>query len=120
MSNVGSMGIESFTPVINPAADRHPGRLHHHHPRAEVVAGEIKTYPAMTLSLTYDHRALDGTPASRFLKDLQVQPGKLHPASGAGLMNGGTQMFDLIVHRRRPRRLSGGRACGPWRTEDLL
>ena len=24
----------------------------------------------MTLSLTYDHRALDGTPASRFLKEL--------------------------------------------------
>jgi len=32
---------------------------------------EIKTYPAMGLSLTYDHRALDGSPASRFLVDLR-------------------------------------------------
>ena len=28
------------------------------------------TYPAMGLSLTFDHRALDGAPAARFLKDL--------------------------------------------------
>ena len=34
------------------------------------MGGEIKTYPAMGLSLTYDHRALDGTPASKFLRDL--------------------------------------------------
>ena len=34
--------------------------------------GEIKVYPSMNLSLSYDHRALDGTPASRFLRDLKV------------------------------------------------
>ena len=34
------------------------------------VNGQIVPYSAMTLSLTYDHRALDGAPASRFLKDL--------------------------------------------------
>ena len=32
--------------------------------------GEIKTYPAMNLSLTADHRVIDGAPASRFLKEL--------------------------------------------------
>ena len=36
-----------------------------------VVNGEIKVYPKMTLSLSYDHRALDGTPASKFLVDLK-------------------------------------------------
>ncbi|MBQ9709676.1 MAG: 2-oxo acid dehydrogenase subunit E2, partial [Clostridia bacterium] len=33
--------------------------------------GDLVPYQAMTLSLTYDHRALDGAPASRFLKDLK-------------------------------------------------
>ena len=32
--------------------------------------GQIKTYPAMGLSLTFDHRALDGAPAAKFLKEL--------------------------------------------------
>ncbi|MGI6084479.1 MAG: 2-oxo acid dehydrogenase subunit E2, partial [Acetivibrionales bacterium] len=31
----------------------------------------ITTYPAMGLSLTYDHRAIDGAPASRFLAELK-------------------------------------------------
>ena len=39
--------------------------------RVREVNGQIQTYPAMGLSLTYDHRALDGSPASRFLKDLK-------------------------------------------------
>ena len=39
--------------------------------RVREVNGQIETYPAMGLSLTYDHRALDGSPASRFLKDLK-------------------------------------------------
>jgi len=30
----------------------------------------VTTYPAMGLSLTFDHRAVDGAPAARFLKDL--------------------------------------------------
>ena len=33
--------------------------------------GELEGYQSMGLSLTYDHRALDGSPASRFLKDLK-------------------------------------------------
>ena len=34
--------------------------------------GGISVYPAMGLSLTYDHRALDGAPASRFLAELKT------------------------------------------------
>ena len=34
--------------------------------------GNISVYPAMGLSLTYDHRAMDGAPASRFLKELKT------------------------------------------------
>ncbi|MDD5017767.1 MAG: 2-oxo acid dehydrogenase subunit E2, partial [Eubacteriales bacterium] len=32
--------------------------------------GELKQYPAMGLSLAYDHRAVDGAPAARFAKEL--------------------------------------------------
>ena len=32
--------------------------------------GVIETYPAMGLSLTFDHRVLDGAPAARFMSDL--------------------------------------------------
>ena len=35
--------------------------------------GSIQLYPAMALSLTYDHRAIDGAPASRFVQELCKQ-----------------------------------------------
>lgn len=70
VSNIGVYGIESFTPVINPpqtgilgvCAMKDAFRMEN---------GEIKVYPSMNLSLSYDHRALDGTPASKFLVDLK-------------------------------------------------
>ena len=70
VSNVGSYGIESFTPVINPPQTGILG-VCGITTRVREVNGQIETYPAMGLSLTYDHRALDGSPASRFLKDLK-------------------------------------------------
>lgn len=71
VSNLGSLGIESFTPVINPPQTGILG-VCAITTRVKEVAGAIATYPAMTLSLTYDHRAMDGTPASKFLYDLKV------------------------------------------------
>lgn len=66
VTNLGSMGIESFTPVINPPQTGILG--------VDCVTYRVKadgsTYPAMGLSLTFDHRALDGAPAARFLKAL--------------------------------------------------
>jgi pyruvate dehydrogenase E2 component (dihydrolipoamide acetyltransferase) len=69
ISNLGSFGIESFTPVINPPQTGILG-VNTITTRVKVVNGEVKPYQAMALSLTYDHRAVDGAPASRFLKDL--------------------------------------------------
>ena len=69
ISNLGSFGIESFTPVINPPQTGILG-VNTTTTRIKVVNGEMKPYQAMALSLTYDHRAVDGAPASRFLKDL--------------------------------------------------
>jgi pyruvate dehydrogenase E2 component (dihydrolipoamide acetyltransferase) len=65
ISNLGAFGIENFTPILNPPQTGILG-----------VCAVIerwrggKTYPAMGLSLTFDHRALDGADAARFLKDL--------------------------------------------------
>ena len=70
VSNLGSLGIESFTPVINPPQTGILG-VCAIVTRVRNVGGQAVPYPAMTLSLTYDHRALDGSPASRFLKDLK-------------------------------------------------
>ena len=65
ISNLGALGIEMFTPVLNP-------------PQVGILGvcslvertKDGKPYPAMGLSLTFDHRALDGADAARFLKDL--------------------------------------------------
>ncbi|MBO4953649.1 MAG: 2-oxo acid dehydrogenase subunit E2 [Clostridia bacterium] len=70
ISNLGSLGIEHFTPVINPPQTGILG-VDAITTRVREENGEIKTYPAMGLSLTYDHRALDGAPASKFLMDLK-------------------------------------------------
>ena len=69
ISNLGLYGVESFTPVINPPQVALLGVCSITE-RIRTVDGQITAYPAMGLSLTYDHRAVDGAPASRFLKDL--------------------------------------------------
>ncbi len=71
ISNLGAMGTEFFTPIINPPQVAILG-VGCTVDRVRMVDGQVKLYPAMGLSLTYDHRAVDGAPASRFLKDLAV------------------------------------------------
>ena len=70
VSNLGSFGIESFTPVINPPQTGILGVCGTVDRVRKGADGNIELYPAMGLSLTYDHRAVDGTPASRFLQEL--------------------------------------------------
>ncbi|MBR5192447.1 MAG: 2-oxo acid dehydrogenase subunit E2 [Clostridia bacterium] len=71
VSNVGTMGIESFTPVINPPQTGILG-VNTLETRVKLGKnGEVIPYTAMNLSLTFDHRALDGAPAGRFLKELK-------------------------------------------------
>ncbi len=70
ITNLGSLGIESFTPVLNPPQTGILG-VDTIVQRVREVNGEYQYYPAMGLSLTFDHRAIDGAPAARFLKDLK-------------------------------------------------
>ena len=70
VSNLGNFGIESFTPVINPPQTGILGVCGTIERVRKAQDGSIELYPAMGLSLTFDHRAVDGTPASRFLQEL--------------------------------------------------
>ncbi len=70
VSNLGSMGVESFTPLINPPQTGILGVCGTIDRERKAADGCIENYPAMGLSLTYDHRAVDGTPAARFQKEL--------------------------------------------------
>lgn len=69
VTNLGSLGVESFTPVINPPQVAILG-VCAIQTRIREIEGKISAYPAMVLSLTYDHRAVDGAPAARFAKEL--------------------------------------------------
>ncbi len=69
VTNLGAMGVESFTPVINPPQTCILGVCNITR-RVKQVNGQDVFYDAMGLSLTFDHRALDGAPAARFLKEL--------------------------------------------------
>lgn len=70
VSNLGNMGVESFTPVINPPQTGILGVCSTVDRVRKAADGSIEVYPAMGLSLTYDHRAVDGTPAAKFQKEL--------------------------------------------------
>ncbi len=70
VSNLGNLGVESFTPVINPPQTGLLGVCTTTDRVRKSLDGGIEIYPAMGLSLTYDHRAVDGSPAARFQKEL--------------------------------------------------
>jgi pyruvate dehydrogenase E2 component (dihydrolipoamide acetyltransferase) len=71
VTNLGPLGIEFFTPVLN-------------YPQVGILGvntiidrcrrdegGTCRPVPYIGLSLTFDHRALDGAPAARFLADIR-------------------------------------------------
>jgi pyruvate dehydrogenase E2 component (dihydrolipoamide acetyltransferase) len=67
ISNLGMHEIDAFTPIINlpEAAILGVGRIK---ARAVVVDGQIVVRQMLWLSLTHDHRIVDGAPAARFLQ----------------------------------------------------
>jgi pyruvate dehydrogenase E2 component (dihydrolipoamide acetyltransferase) len=67
ITNLGMYEIDAFTPIINlpETAILGVGRVKE---RPAVVGGEVCVRKGMWLSLTFDHRLVDGTPAARFLQ----------------------------------------------------
>jgi pyruvate dehydrogenase E2 component (dihydrolipoamide acetyltransferase) len=66
ITNLGMYGVEFFTPIINPpeAAILGVGKIKE---KPVVINGKIETKPFILLSLSYDHRIVDGAPAAEFL-----------------------------------------------------
>ncbi|MFO7153435.1 MAG: dihydrolipoamide acetyltransferase family protein [Caldicoprobacter oshimai] len=71
VTNLGSLGVEAFTPILNPPQTGILG-VNTIVQRVKEMDGKIVIYPAMGLSLTFDHRAVDGAPAARFLQELKA------------------------------------------------
>ncbi|MBA2476035.1 MAG: 2-oxo acid dehydrogenase subunit E2, partial [Actinobacteria bacterium] len=71
ISNLGMYGVEQFVAVLNPpqAAILAVGAVAE---RAVVEQGEIVVRPTMTLTLTCDHRSLDGAAAADFLRTVKT------------------------------------------------
>jgi len=67
ISNLGMYEIDAFTPIINlpEVAILGVGRIK---PQAVVVNGQVVVRQMLWLSLTHDHRLVDGAPAARFLQ----------------------------------------------------
>ncbi len=69
ISNVSMLGVDGFTPVLNPPETGILG-IGRVIEKPAVFNGQIAIRHMMTLSLTFDHRVVDGAPAMAFLKDL--------------------------------------------------
>jgi pyruvate dehydrogenase E2 component (dihydrolipoamide acetyltransferase) len=69
ISNLGALGIESFTPVLNTPQVAILG-VCSVTPKPVMTDGKVEFIPSIGLSLTIDHQAVDGAPGARFLKDL--------------------------------------------------
>jgi len=73
VSNLGNYGVEIFTPIINVPQVAILGVNTIVMRPADLGGGVIGFAPYMGLSLTYDHRAIDGGPATLFLKEIKTQ-----------------------------------------------
>ena len=71
ISNLGSLGVENFTPIINPPQTGILGVCGVVDKVRRGKDGGIELYPSMGLCITYDHRAVEGAPASRFVNELK-------------------------------------------------
>jgi pyruvate dehydrogenase E2 component (dihydrolipoamide acetyltransferase) len=76
VTNLGSLGIESFTPILNPPQVGILG-VGNINLKPVEVDGEVKFMPHLGLSLTINHQVVDGAPAARFLQTLSQRLAEL-------------------------------------------
>jgi len=69
ISNVSMLGVDGFTPILNPPETGILG-VGRAVEKPAVYEGKITVRTLMTLSLTFDHRVVDGVPAMQFLRNL--------------------------------------------------
>jgi pyruvate dehydrogenase E2 component (dihydrolipoamide acetyltransferase) len=70
ISNLGMFGLEEFTAIINPpeAGILAVGKIED---TPVAVNGNVEIKPLMKLTLSYDHRVVDGAPAAQFLSRIK-------------------------------------------------
>src|SRR5664280_2241384 len=73
VSNLGNYGVEMFTPVINLPQVAILGVCTIINRPANIGNNILGFVPYIGLSLTYDHRAIDGGPATLFLREIKEQ-----------------------------------------------
>lgn len=73
VSNLGGYGVEMFTPIINLPQVAILGVNTITYRPADLGGGTFGFVPVMGLSLTYDHRAVDGGSATLFLREIKDQ-----------------------------------------------
>ena len=69
VTNLGGLGIESFTPILNPPQAGILG-VGNVNLKPVEIEGDVQFIPHIGLSLTINHQAVDGAPAARFLQTL--------------------------------------------------
>jgi len=69
ITNLGALGIERFTPVLNPPEAAILG-VCAIQPKPVMNGDDVQYVPHIGLSLTIDHQAVDGAPGAKFLQDL--------------------------------------------------
>jgi pyruvate dehydrogenase E2 component (dihydrolipoamide acetyltransferase) len=70
VTNLGSLGIESFTPILNPPQVAILGVGGIQLKPVDVEDGTIEFVQSLSLSLTINHQVVDGAPGARFLQAL--------------------------------------------------
>jgi pyruvate dehydrogenase E2 component (dihydrolipoamide acetyltransferase) len=73
VSNLGNYGVEMFTPVVNLPQSAILGVCTIINRPADLGNNTFGFVPYIGLSLTYDHRAIDGGPATLFLREIKNQ-----------------------------------------------
>jgi pyruvate dehydrogenase E2 component (dihydrolipoamide acetyltransferase) len=70
LSNLGMFGLEEFVAIINPpeAGILAAGKIED---TPVAVSGSVEIHPVMKLTLSYDHRVVDGAPAAQFLSGIK-------------------------------------------------
>ena len=76
VTNLGALGIESFTPVLNAPQVAILG-VASIQLRPVEADGEVQFVPHIGLSLTINHQVIDGAPAARFLQALSQAIGSI-------------------------------------------
>lgn len=72
ITNLGAMGIDFFTPILNPPETAIIG-IGRSEDKVVVVNGEMTIRNRMGLSLTADHRVIDGAAAAEFMEEVVAQ-----------------------------------------------